>query len=78
MYPPEKSNKGNEKNGKGLLVILCISVNYFMRIDLNESIISKNDNDISKKLKVHRYKNPLRVTVIPIFNWESDSKDEVM
>ena len=49
MYPPEKSNKGNEKSGKGLLVILCISVNYFMRIDLNESIISKNDNGISKR-----------------------------
>ena len=57
---------------------LSVIERVLQRIDLNESIISKNDNDISKKLKVHRYKNPLRVTVIPSFNWESDPKNEVM
>ena len=48
------------------------------RIDLNETIISKNENDVSKKLKVHWCENPPRLSVTLGLNWGSDSKDEVI
>ena len=57
-----------------LSIILSIS----QRNEINGSIISKNDNGLSKKLNVHRYKNPSRLSVLLCFNWESDSKDEVI
>ena len=82
LYVPcEKSGKGNTKAMK-IFQFFCPYLSIILResqhIDLNELILSKNENDISKKLKVLRTENPPRLSVILGFNWESDSKDEVI
>ena len=64
MYPLEKSGKGTiEKNGKGVRVILCLPVNYFTRIDLTKSTISKNNNGITKIDKSSPVPKILHVTL---------------
>ena len=77
MYPLRKVVKITRNMVKVFWLFfayLSIILRISQRIDLNESIISKTDNGISKKLKVHRCKSHLCLSILLGFNWDSKSK----